>query len=34
MTKKQLSMFDASLLTPAIVDSLRKLDPRVQWAIR
>src|SRR5579863_57220 len=27
----QLSMFDRSLLGPAIVDSLRKLDPRVQW---
>src|SRR5579883_1889091 len=27
----KLSMFDRSLLGPAIVDSLRKLDPRVQW---
>lgn len=31
MTKKQLSMFDKSLVLPAIVESLRKLDPRVQW---
>src|SRR5487761_1367906 len=27
----KLSMFDRSLLGPAIIDSLRKLDPRVQW---
>src|SRR5512146_1291672 len=27
----KLSMFDRSLIGPAIVDSLRKLDPRVQW---
>ena len=27
----KLSMFDGSLMSPAIVDSLRKLDPRVQW---
>ena len=27
----KLSMFDRSLLGPAILDSLRKLDPRVQW---
>ncbi len=27
----RLSMFDRSLLGPAIVESLRKLDPRVQW---
>ncbi|HVY23254.1 MAG TPA: potassium-transporting ATPase subunit KdpB [Steroidobacteraceae bacterium] len=31
MTKKQLSMFDKSLLMPAIIESLRKLDPRAQW---
>ncbi len=31
MTKKQLSMFDKSLVLPAILDALRKLDPRVQW---
>jgi K+-transporting ATPase ATPase B chain len=31
MTKKQLSMFDKSLLLPAMLDALRKLDPRVQW---
>ncbi len=27
----KLSMFDRTLLAPAIVDSVRKLDPRVQW---
>ncbi len=31
MTKKQLSMFDKSLVMPAMVDSVRKMDPRVQW---
>jgi len=31
MTKKQLSMFDQSLVMPAILEALRKLDPRVQW---
>jgi K+-transporting ATPase ATPase B chain len=27
----KLSMFDRALLAPAIIDSVRKLDPRVQW---
>jgi K+-transporting ATPase ATPase B chain len=27
----KLSMFDRSLMGPAIADSVRKLDPRVQW---
>ena len=27
----KLSMFDRTLLWPAIIDSVRKLDPRVQW---
>src|ERR1700690_2062727 len=27
----KLSMFDRALLGPAIVDTLRKLDPRLQW---
>ncbi|HEV7138831.1 MAG TPA: potassium-transporting ATPase subunit KdpB [Steroidobacteraceae bacterium] len=27
----RLSLFDRSLMGPAIVDSVRKLDPRVQW---
>jgi len=27
----QLSMFDSSLVAPALVGALRKLDPRVQW---
>jgi potassium-transporting ATPase ATP-binding subunit len=29
--KHKLSMFDRSLLGPAVADSFRKLDPRVQW---
>jgi K+-transporting ATPase ATPase B chain len=31
MTTKSLSLFDPVLLRPALVDALRKLDPRVQW---
>ena len=30
MTTKTLSLFDPSLVTPALVDALRKLDPRIQ----
>ncbi len=29
--RRKLSMFDRALLGPALVDSFRKLDPRVQW---
>jgi K+-transporting ATPase ATPase B chain len=29
--RSRLSMFDRSLIVPAIGDSVRKLDPRVQW---
>ncbi len=29
--RHRLSMFDRSLMWPAIVDACRKLDPRVQW---
>ncbi|HYB31997.1 MAG TPA: potassium-transporting ATPase subunit KdpB, partial [Steroidobacteraceae bacterium] len=29
--RRKLSMFDRSLLGPAVADSFRKLDPRVQW---
>jgi K+-transporting ATPase ATPase B chain len=29
--RRKLSMFDRSLLGPAVLDALRKLDPRVQW---
>ena len=29
--RRKLSMFDRSLLGPALRDALRKLDPRVQW---
>jgi K+-transporting ATPase ATPase B chain len=31
MPRRRLSMFDRALLGPALVDSFRKLDPRVQW---
>ena len=31
MTRKTFSLFDPALVTPAIADSFRKLDPRVQW---
>jgi len=31
MTTKSLSLFDPTVLRPALVDALRKLDPRVQW---
>ncbi len=30
-TKPKSSIFDPALLRPAIVDSFKKLDPRVQW---
>src|SRR5262252_3768330 len=29
--RRRLSMFDRSLVGPAIADAFRKLDPRVQW---
>jgi potassium-transporting ATPase ATP-binding subunit len=31
VTPSKLSMFDRALVGPALVDSFRKLDPRVQW---
>jgi potassium-transporting ATPase ATP-binding subunit len=31
MPRRKLSMFDKALLAPALADSFRKLDPRVQW---
>ncbi len=31
MTHKTLAMFDATLVKPAIIDSFKKLDPRLQW---
>src|SRR5579862_9297227 len=31
MTRRKLALFDRALLGPALLDSLRKLDPRVQW---
>src|SRR5579863_1538420 len=30
-TRRRLSMFDRTLLWPAVVDAFGKLDPRVQW---
>ncbi len=31
MSREQLSLFDRKLLVPALLESVRKLDPRVQW---
>jgi len=31
MTRKTFSLFDPQLVRPALVDAVRKLDPRVQW---
>ena len=31
MTRHKISMFDRALVGPALLDSLRKLDPRAQW---
>jgi K+-transporting ATPase ATPase B chain len=31
MSRRKAALFDRALLTPALVDSLTKLDPRVQW---
>ena len=31
MTHARLPLFDPALVRPALIDSLRKLDPRVQW---
>jgi K+-transporting ATPase ATPase B chain len=31
MTRRTFSLFDPTLAKPAIVDSFKKLDPRVQW---
>jgi K+-transporting ATPase ATPase B chain len=31
VTPNRLSMFDRALVGPALIDSVRKLDPRVQW---
>jgi potassium-transporting ATPase ATP-binding subunit len=31
MSRKALTLFDPVLLKPALVDTFRKLDPRVQW---
>jgi K+-transporting ATPase ATPase B chain len=31
VTRKTFTLFDMTLLKPALVDSFKKLDPRVQW---
>ncbi|CDF84410.1 Potassium-transporting ATPase B chain [Pseudomonas knackmussii B13] len=31
MSRKTFTLFDPTLVRPALVDALRKLDPRVQW---
>jgi K+-transporting ATPase ATPase B chain len=31
MTRKTFTLFDPTLVKPAIVDAFKKLDPRVQW---
>ncbi|HUP08172.1 MAG TPA: potassium-transporting ATPase subunit KdpB, partial [Caldimonas sp.] len=31
MTRKTFTLFDPTLMRPAIVDAFRKLDPRAQW---
>ncbi|MEW5838087.1 MAG: potassium-transporting ATPase subunit KdpB [Pseudomonadota bacterium] len=31
MTHKTLTMFDSTLVKPAMLDAFKKLDPRVQW---
>jgi potassium-transporting ATPase ATP-binding subunit len=31
MSRRRLALFDRALLAPALLDALRKLDPRVQW---
>src|SRR5450432_3701282 len=31
VARHRLSMFDRTLLWPAVIDAIRKLDPRVQW---
>ena len=31
MTRQQLSLFDRKLIGPALIESVKKLDPRVQW---
>ena len=31
MSRKTLTLFDPALVKPAIVDSFKKLDPRLQW---
>ena len=31
MSRQQLSLFDRKLIGPALLESFKKLDPRVQW---
>jgi len=31
MTRELLPLFDKTMLGPALIDAVKKLDPRVQW---
>ncbi|MDN5934575.1 MAG: potassium-transporting ATPase subunit KdpB [Nitrosospira sp.] len=31
MSRKSLTLFDSTLMGPAVIDAFKKLDPRVQW---
>ena len=31
MSRRKLALFDRTLVGPALLDALKKLDPRVQW---
>ena len=31
MSREQLSLFDRKLLGPALIEAVKKLDPRIQW---
>ena len=31
MTRKTLTLFDPTLVRPALLEAFKKLDPRVQW---
>ena len=31
MSRQELTLFDRKLIGPAVFESIKKLDPRVQW---
>ena len=31
MSRKSLTLFDSTLIGPAVIDAFKKLDPRIQW---